>query len=231
MPRNSDAFCLAPQLPGFKQLRTYSRHTQAVNSLALRKAPGGDSVLYSASDDGDVVAWNVPEIEEKYAEQNPVSLISRLQAAPPQQRSGGGMPGSLTARLVGSSMERDVGTVAQPAQGWLVKQGSLFKRWSKRYYTLDKGVILCYADMPSRGAAKPLDHITMKDLLSVSPAGPDVRVPNGMFGFSLVTIDRKQLLAALTKESYRQWMAALKIYVENNHMAEAIKQKRETRKY
>lgn len=222
---------MPPQLPGLKQIRTYHRHTQAVNSLSLRKAPGGRYILYSASDDGDVVAWNVPETEGENAEQNPVALISRIQAAPPQQRSGGGVPGSLTARLVGGNMEGDVGKVAQPAQGWLVKQGSLFKRWSKRYYTLDKGVILCYADVPSRGAAKPLDHITMKDLLSVSPAGPDARVPNGMFGFCLVTIDRKQLLAASTKESYRQWMSALKIYVEKNHMAEAIKQKRETRKY
>lgn len=121
--------------------------------------------------------------------------------------------------------------VAQPAQGWLLKQGSLFKRWSRRYFTLDKGVILVYADVPSRGAAKPLDHVTMKDLLSVSPCEKDADVPNGLFGFTLVTIDRKHNLAAATKEEYRHWMAALKIYVENNHMAEAIKHKRETRKY
>ena len=44
-------------------------------------------------------------------------------------------------------------------------QGAIFKRWSKRYYTLDKGLLLYYPD-EQFDTSKPLDHLVMHDLIS-----------------------------------------------------------------
>ena len=121
-----------------------------------------------------------------------------------------------------------VGPVTNVVKGWLWKQGALFKRWSRRYYTLDKGLLLYYPDVDF-DSSKPLDHLVMSELISA--AADDGPTRGHGHAFTLTTVDRTLHLAAETPDELKEWLGAFTKYVQHNSLQKKIAQKRATRKY
>ena len=214
-------------------------HKEAVNSLSA--IPGyGVLSLFSASNDSTCIQWEVEDSGDGGGDPCAATDPS-LSAALADRIAGGGYGGggkkgganSLSATLNKESQfltqtQLDE-VVPEVVKGWLWKQGSVFKRWSRRYYTLDKGLLLQYPD-EQFDASKPLDHLVMNDLISAT--ADDAAVSRGRsHAFGLVTVNRTIHLAADSSDEMKEWLAAFAKYVNHNNLQKKIAQKRATRKY
>jgi len=206
----------------------FSYHETAVNSLFVY-----DDHLFSCSNDSTVAQWKIEHSDlDRGARQVDVSVASKslidriIGSSSLVNRT---TASSLTLRLKGESQFLTQTEIDDPVpsmvKGWLWKQGSLFRRWSKRYYTLTKGILLYHADEHTQ---KPLDHLVMSDVISVAEGDKDVKKP---FSFTLVTINRVHHLAAPDEEELQKWISAFTTYIENNNLQKKLAQKRAARSY
>ena len=76
--------------------------------------------------------------------------------------------------------------------GYLEKQGVFFKRWTRRFYVLDKSVLLGY--ISHLRSDKPLFHVQMKDLVRLEQSQIGQR-----FVVTLVCKSRNYVVAAPTE--------------------------------
>jgi len=212
-------------------------HTQPVNALALT-----DHQLFSASDDGSVVQWLLPDASaQRQDDDMPDPALSRslTQRILEHPQTGNPRTSSISNRLNSEAQYLAQVDAEDPVpsrkEGWLLKQGQLFKRWSRRYFTLHKGVMVVFSD---ESQSKPLEHIIMHDVIKATLL--DAPAPNGtLFPFTLETIDRVRKLAAFSdkdkdkngEQEAKEWVGALNTYVENNNLQKKIEQKRAARKY
>ncbi|KAJ1472125.1 hypothetical protein T484DRAFT_1915240 [Baffinella frigidus] len=212
-----------------KELACLEGHSQAVNKLSLL---GGR--LFSASDDGTVAEWRPTRVAPLATQPPPVSQDS----APLADRIAGG-PSLSVVRAAAGSLATQLTTEAQfltqaeledpelaAVQGFLLKQGSVFRRWSRRYYTLDRGVLAYFADEKRRRA---LDHVVMKDVVAVArDADGSLGVE---LGFTVTTADREYRLAAPSEQELASWIQAFTVYVDAAELRGKIALKKMLRKY
>jgi len=203
------------------------KHKEAVNSLTAI-AGNASLTIFSASNDNRCVQWEMTSSSwgdvDAGAGADPslsAALAERIAGSSGVQKAANVKSSILAQNQLDDSLPKVV-------KGWLWKQGRVFQRWSKRFYTLDKGLMLYYTD-DQYDSSKPLGHLNMHDLISAAP--DDSGVNRGRSHcFTLVTLDRTIHLSA-EPEELREWLTSLKKYVENNNLQKKIEQKRDTRKY
>ena len=217
------------------------QHGEAVN--ALSGIPGnGVLSLFSASNDATCIQWEVEHLGDGAGGGDPGSATDPSLSAALAERicgsgdAAGGKQGGANSLSTALNRESQFLTQTQldavvpdVVKGWLWKQGAVFKRWSKRFYTLDKGLLLNYPD-EQFDTRKPLDHLVMNDLISAT-ADDAVAARGRSHGFTLVTLNRTIHLAADSSDELKEWLAALAKYVNHNNLKKKIAQKRATRKY
>jgi len=212
----------------------YQAHTQAVNALC------SDGVsLFSASDDGTIIQWklyNKEDIANDTAADPTLSkpLAIRIQESAQSkgprtkgQKNMTSLPHKLNSELQFLTQAEIEDPLEKMVQGFLYKQGSLFKRWSRRYFTLHKGVLMYFSNEHKK---KPLDFISMHDVQSVGIEDKGGGASR-QFSFSITTIDGVRFLAAESEQDMQKWTTALEQYMQNNDLQKKIEQKREARKY
>ena len=114
-------------------------------------------------------------------------------------------------------------------QGWLLKQGAVLRRWTRRFYRLDRGVLSYYPDDKSQRA---LDSVLLLSSSGVAGAERDEAGALGVeHGFTLRTAQRELRLAAGSAEELDAWLAALEVYSAHAALRARIASKKLLRKY
>ena len=92
-------------------------------------------------------------------------------------------------------------------EGWMAKQGHIFKTWKNRWFVLDGRNVLYYA---KEGSAKPRGAIQMVD-------GTDVIVEESYpkpYCFTIVTPRKRFVLQAADEDEMAEWLEAIQNNLE-----------------
>eukprot|EP00294_Goniomonas_avonlea_P005315 CAMPEP_0114568784 /NCGR_PEP_ID=MMETSP0114-20121206/16252_1 /TAXON_ID=31324 /ORGANISM="Goniomonas sp, Strain m" /LENGTH=808 /DNA_ID=CAMNT_0001755569 /DNA_START=38 /DNA_END=2464 /DNA_ORIENTATION=- len=218
---------------------TMEQHSRAVNGVLIH-----EGLVYSCSDDGTALQWELSPADTRHMlSQHKAQQHKKLQELElrlahreiePIVGDGGGSVGlslrqrctdrahvALPEAVTRSSLPKKP-TVAPPVKpekgthmaGWVRKRSVSFQRWSKRYATVDAGVLTCYASDKQVGgtALTVLKNIQDARLLDTAAL-----LPEEGSGFSVTCDGQTHVFAAETKADATGWVGVLERGITHGH--------------